>query len=109
MITTTEKIQRLDLMNKVVEATMLEGLDNPIKQTLVEDDKWHGQLVINYYDSDEFYKNIEPLYSVTCTDWCWKFEKRIPYGYIQVYKRIANSETVLKTMTVEDAQKEYNN
>lgn len=109
MLTAEKKIKLLELMNRAMDETITDDWENLIKQTFIEDDKWHEQLEIAYYDSDEWYNNIEPLYRVTCTDWSWNHRKKIPYGYIQVYKRIANDETVLKVITVEDAQLQYNN
>lgn len=95
MITLGTKIKLLNLMEQYADDVLPEGYKEEIKQCYIEDDMWHNVLEINLYDSDEYYKNIEPLYTVYCTD-C--------YNTIRLYK----NGDVIDSILVEDAEEKYN-
>lgn len=107
MITLEQKLERLALMQKVADKVLPAGYKDEIKQVHIEDDNWHVQLKISMYDSDEYYKNIEPKYEVYCCDWLRPAGTKHtgPYGYIGVYE----TPHSVKRVTIEEARREYSN
>lgn len=107
-----EKIALLNLMYKVADEYLPEGYKDKIKQTHIEDDKWHSVLEIKMFDvgpNEEWWENLESTYEVTCCKWSDDFEKpNIDYGYIHIYERQENGYNKdVFAVSVEDAKEYY--